>query len=66
MTEQTPEDELAAAALADGPDPEEYDAEGEAAVSPSTGTVYDGPEGDQQPAATPHDDTPDDSDAEDA
>jgi hypothetical protein len=54
MTEVPPED-LAEATpeQPDGQDPEEYEPdESTAAVSPDTGTVY---EGEGEPASTPHD-----------
>lgn len=54
MTDGTPEDEP----LLDRPDPEEYEPDA-GAQSPDTGTVYEGQEGEQEPAATPHDDLPD-------
>ena len=56
MTDAAPEDELAEDSVSDAPDPEEYDAEGDSAVSGDTGTVYEGVEGDRAPQATPHDD----------
>ena len=58
MTE-VPEENRAEETLADGPgpsgvpDPEEYEAEENVAVSPETGTVYDGT---GEPDHTPHDD----------
>jgi hypothetical protein len=61
MTDGTPEDELVedAEPLLAEPDPEEYEpASGE--QSSDTGTVYEGQEGDREPAVTPHDDLPDD------
>ena len=66
MTDGTPEDELVEDAepeLHQTHDPEEYDAEGDSAVSGATGTVYAGPDGDREPAATPQDDAPDEDDA---
>ena len=65
MTDGPPEDELAEEVVHDeGADPEEYDADGDAARSGDTGTVYAGQEGDREPAETPHDTTYDDADDE--
>jgi hypothetical protein len=57
MTDGTPEDELVEEAepLLAEPDPEEYEPDA-GAQSTDTGTVYEGQEGDREPAATPHDD----------
>ncbi len=52
MTEVPPE-ELAPDEPDEEPDPEEYEAEENVAVSPDTGTVY---EGTGEPDHTPHDD----------
>jgi hypothetical protein len=61
MTDGPPEDELAEEVVHDeGADPEEYDADGDNAQSRDTGTVYEGTEGDREPAETPHDTTDDD------
>jgi hypothetical protein len=56
MTEVPPE-ELAPDEPDEKPDPEEYEAEGEGAVSGDTGTVY---EGEGEAAVTPHDSEPED------
>jgi len=56
MTEVPPE-ELAPDEPDEEPDPEEYEPEGEGAVSGDTGTVY---EGEGEPAVTPHDSEPED------
>ena len=68
MTEGTPEDELVedVEPQLDDPDPEEYEAEGDDAVSGATGTVYEGPEGEREPAVTPHDTTLDEPDEDGA
>jgi hypothetical protein len=55
MTEVPPE-ELAPDEPEEKPDPEEYEPEGEEAVSGETGTIY---EGEGEPAVTPHDEETD-------
>lgn len=68
MTDAKPEDELVedVEPQLDDPDPEEYEAEGEDAVSGDTGTVYEGRDGEQEPAVTPHDTTLGESDEDSA
>lgn len=52
MTDHEPEHEVDEPTVADAPDPEEFEPEGETTVSGETGTVY---EGEGEPAETPHD-----------
>ena len=55
MTDVPPEDAAETPEQPDGQDPEEYEPdESTAAVSPDTGTVY---EGEGEPASTPQDTT---------
>lgn len=62
MTDHDPEHEPDEPTVADEPDPEEFEPEGETATSGETGTVY---EGQGEPAATPHDTAITDEVAED-
>lgn len=55
MTEVPPEDLTEAVGQPDSQDPEEYEPGEASAVSPDTGTAY---EGEGEPASTPHDAEP--------
>ena len=52
MTEVPPEDLTETPEQPDQQDPEEYEPDESSAVSPDTGTTY---EGEGEPASTPHD-----------